>query len=52
MKFFLGSTTLLSCEAVKVTSPRSWRNEDKNCLIVRETVSSGFDRMAGFVSVQ
>ena len=59
MKFFLGSTALLSCEAVKVTSvrgktkkiPRSWRNEDKSCLIAKETVSSGFDRMARFVSV-
>ena len=28
------------------------KSEDKNCLIVKETVSSGFDRMAGIVSVQ
>ena len=28
------------------------KSEDRNCLIVKETVSSGFDRMAGFVSAQ
>ena len=26
-------------------APRSWRKEDKNCLIVKETVSSDLDRM-------
>ena len=56
MKIFLCSMALLSCEAVKVTSARAktkkYRNEDKNCRIVKETVSSGIDRMAGFVLVQ
>ena len=37
---------------VRKICPRSWRNKDKICLMVKETVSCVFDCIARFVSVQ
>ena len=56
MKRFLGSTALLSCEAVKATSTRE-KKYPLNLTIfsLTEIISSvtyGFDGMARFVSVQ